>query len=626
MCGFLSCSKDAEEDVFVSASEEDIEMFDSISEDVASFLENNVDASYEEMQRYLEKYSSQVSSVVEDSFLYITTSGGLEIQVDKFGLSKMEESTGNIDTDDFNNLVTTVDKSLGIIDDTGTRSVTENKKAREANSITRGTRNDERVLNSRKILLWAPWDELDIYDFQRTIHAIAQAYRLDFNQERDEYIGSVCSLESMKTFSDYDLVVLVCHGNSRGQLVVPYNKKWKERIGKGARVGDFYLNNGNKYEKAVVLDKDMTACLPKNMSKTVLWTAMCYAFSDKSAIKNAVLKADAADFIGATSKVGKNEVLPRLNGFAVRFYRGASTAEAFYPETPRKTYYKYELKSGIKGLYCKGDIDNVYYQYPLCLPAKGSMMRGCQTGSRNITRNANHATRTTTNEDAGFWIKNTETGIETTIPFSESSKVSYKAYSFENIKSYIYECKTDDFEEGNYEYRTYERINGETVYSDETFELEKTNNYILTLNFHYKSTTTEKNGQIDKVVKEGDFSWVIRKSDGRYSIVTLKYDPFFYSNYATDLEKLNFERIYDSHGGIEKCNCILDGDGFTLTLTRKLTSDNYSYNENNIVNINNMDTTPTVVRSYYCWEKLLYLVTEVNVDFSLTGWERNQVK
>lgn len=609
---FVACSKDDEEKGFVSASEEDIEFFESISEDISSFLAQNTNATYEEIQDYMERYSPKVSSVIEDSFLYITTPGGLEIQVDKYGLSKMEESTGDVSIDDFNNLASTVDKSLGITDEKGTRSATDNNISEEVDCITRGIRNDERILNSRRILLWAPWTETDIYDFQRTVHAIADAYHLDFDQERDEYIGDDCSFDSMKKFADYDLVVLVCHGNSRGQLVVPYNKKWKERTGKGARIGDFYFNNGKNYERDVVLDKDMAVCLPKNMNKTILWTAMCYAYSDKSAIKDAVLKANAADFIGATNKIGKNEVLPRLNGFAVRFYRGATTAEAFYPGTPRKTYYKYETKSGVKGLYCKGDIDNVYYQYPLCLPAKGNLMRGCQTGSRIKTRSANNMTRATINTDAGFWIKNTETGKEITIPFSESSKVSYKTYSFENITSYIYECNTDDLEKGNYEYRTYERVNGEMLYSDETYKFTN-NDYLLQLCFEEGIRIVKtSDGKKQKTIDENGYVKVLKK-DGRYKMrfeipwsrgITMDYFNEMYCLWSEEYpEEIKTNYDNDCNWNLKIENHSLSGTNFSITITGESTTKHYTYvyheYSKTTLKIENMDTQPSAIYNHY---------------------------
>ncbi|MBQ8454493.1 MAG: hypothetical protein IJ537_04000 [Bacteroidaceae bacterium] len=465
----VACSKDDEyESVFEAASEENINIFKAISEDINTYLELNASTTYEEIQNYLEKYSSQISTCIEDSFLYVTTPGGLEIQIDGYGLSVIDDSDYKFDEDLFLSQVSTIDKSLGIEDNNSTRAIISSEKY-DHFPITRSVRNDERVLSSRRIMLWAPWTELDIYEFQRIVHAIASAFHLDFNQERDEYIGNECTFESMKLFNGYDIVVLVCHGNSRGQLIVPYTSQWKTRIGKGGRIGDIYVKNDTKYEKEIVLDKDMASCLPKDMSKTILWTGMCYSFCENSAIKGAVLKSNAADFVGATGKVDRNVVIPYLSQFAMRFYRGATTAEAFYPQTPRKTYYSYKTRSGEKGLYCKGDIDNVYYQYPICLPVKGSVLRGCRTTPYNRMKTRG-TTRASLNDDAGFWIKNTETGKEITIPFSESSKVSYKTYNFENIiTSYIFECNTDDFEKGTYEYRTYELIDGQYVYSEEMY-------------------------------------------------------------------------------------------------------------------------------------------------------------
>ena len=80
---FVSCSKDNDDESFVSASEEDIEVFESISEDVSNYLAKNVNATYEEIQSYLTKYSSNVSSAVEDSFLYISTSGARQQDFNK---------------------------------------------------------------------------------------------------------------------------------------------------------------------------------------------------------------------------------------------------------------------------------------------------------------------------------------------------------------------------------------------------------------------------------------------------------------------------------------------------------------------------------------------------------------
>lgn len=605
----MGCSKDDEnESVFEAASEENIKTFEAISEDIGTYLELYANATYEEIQDYLEKYSSQVSSVVEDSFLYVTTPGGLEIQIDGYGLSVMDDSDFKFDEDNFIAQVSDIDKSLGLEDNNSTRAIVLSDKY-DTIPITRSARNDERKLSSRRIMLWAPWTELDIYEFQRTVHAIVSAYHLDFEQERDEYIGNDCTFESMKLFNGYDIVVLVCHGNSRGQLVVPYTSQWKTRIGKGARIGDIYVKNNKKYARDIVLDKDMASCLPNDMSKTILWTGMCYAFSEKSAIKEAVLHSNAADFFGATGKVDKNVVIPYLSQFAVRFYRGATTAEAFYPKTPRKTYYSYETKSGAKGLYCKGDINNVFYQYPICMPVKGNMLRGCRMVPYNRAQ-ARSVTRASGNADAGFWIKNTETGKEITIPFSESSKVSCKTYNYGDIiTSYIYECKTDDLEIGTYEYKTYEHINGHNYFSDETYVFSKTEDYYLSIhlkyqwNYHdfYKLRSSSRSE--DHVNQHTD-SIVVIKMNEKYAMVSGIGYSFGYIKMGNFNVPYDNENILGWHGNVQ-CQLVNDNAQYTSSLKWNYESDTDERVTERIV-ISNMDTSPTVTYSGDYYMKLIY--------------------
>ena len=611
----MGCSKDDEnESVFEAASEENIKTFEAISEDISTYLELNANATYEEIQDYLGKYSTQISSVVEDSFLYVTTPGGLEIQIDGYGLSAMDDSDFKFNEDNFMTQVSTIDKSLGIEDNNSTRAFALSDKY-DTIPITRGTRNDERILNSRRIMLWAPWTELDIYEFQRTIHAIASAYHLDFEQERDEYIGNDCTFESMKLFNGYDIVVLVCHGNSRGQLVVPYTSQWKTRIGKGARIGDIYVMNNKKYARDIVLDKDMASCLPNDMSKTILWTGMCYAFSKKSAIKEAVQKSNAADFFGATGKVDKNVVIPYLSQFAVRFYRGATTAEAFYPKTPRKTYYSYVTKSGEKGLYCKGDIDNVFYQYPICLPVKGNMLRGCRATPYNKAQTRS-VTRASGNADAGFWIKNTETGKEITIPFSETSKVSYKTYNYGDIiTSYIYECKTDELEMGTYEYKTYEHINGHKYYSDETYVFSKTENFKVTLNFSVAYTHISHSTYDGKTTDWGttntkDKIEIIKLDGNYYTLNSIGVTDFMYINNSNNRYYKESSYSYETptEGNVL---CSINGDNVNITFKTTYiyhqspiwinhgdpSWDETHYSEGSIT-INNIDSNPTASVEY----------------------------
>lgn len=453
----------------------DLEKFETISSDVKNLLEQNPDISYEEIKTELAKYASDLESVVvEDDFLYVTTKGGYEIQVDKYGKSLFQESDEEEEPVDMDALIAQLDDSLGIGQDDDDNDNTANATSPSGNPTPASRASSEgRTLHAKKILLWNPW-KLCVPDFRRAMTVISKAFNLKYV----ELLGDNCTPSSVGTFNQYDIVVLVCHGIPRGQLVLPYNEDWQKVIGLHSS-GTILIPNPHPetvlgdYIEAVVTNTDLSTLLP-DLSKTILFTGVCHVWSQNSAFLNSALRANVAEFIGATNVVNNVFVLPHLYEFARYFYKGATAADAFYPHSPRKLYYDYTLETGEKGKYCRTVFQDVRYEFPYCAKPNNNLLRGYRTvpygtnpaaSPRKVTRDA------ASNMDTGFWIQNKDTGNVITVPYNSSQCTCYNSQSYQDlITSYLYSFDTSNLEEGKYVYRTYAVIDGVTIYSDNMYE------------------------------------------------------------------------------------------------------------------------------------------------------------
>lgn len=464
--------------------------YKAVSQDLDSYLEAHSDATYAQIQEYVAKYGGNVSTSVVDNVLYISTPDGRSIQVDRYGTFAPNESTeGEIDDSQMYQLLDDIETTLG--DPGGSKASASNSNhsnegVASPDDATRSQFNasstsTKRVLNRRNILLWSPWTNNQAYE-RKLVKKIADANKLSYN----EILNKNCTLASIKQFANYDIVVLACHGSKRGELVLPMYKSESfgdldARYGKKGYSMTHVKVNGKWVNGVIPSYNNVKKNIPK-LSRTILWTLMCHAYCANSVIRKIAVSANVADFYGATNEINTTP-LGYLKKFTPAFYNGATSEKAFMAiENKRTIDYSYTTDDGtVSGKYCMSALCDVVYQKPRAINPIDNKPRGVMridpSMAHAVGLQSLHVPKSSDNGssevEAGFWFKNTGTQQVSFVPFDQQSIENVEVtYYGEIIGQYIVEGKTENLDEGHYEYRTYIKIDGSYYYSDDTYEIE----------------------------------------------------------------------------------------------------------------------------------------------------------
>ena len=319
-------------------------------------------------------------------------------------------------------------------------------------------------LFKKKIFLWDPWRFNDI--------------NISSKKRR---IVRTFDWRDLNSFDDYDIVIMNCHGGEGGLVELPQDATGLKDYIENKGIGYAYGNQGNRptyfLNEAHLLD-----LLPRDLSKTMIWTTMCYAGCDESAIQKATNAKGVLSFAGATNKVNSGECVPIIQRFITSFDEAASAynsivkafilpdgssfsqAQISYGRGNYRIWYTGRSNTRVTtGDVIIGNLEvspmPAIEEKPRC-----SITLAYELAEGGVSSN---------NIKAGFWIQNKKTKEELEMPFSEMTTTLYKRY---NHKIYISRLEllgnTDDLESGTYEYRTYLEIDGKKEYSDETYEFE----------------------------------------------------------------------------------------------------------------------------------------------------------
>lgn len=459
--------------------------YKAVSDDLDIYLDENPNATYAQIQAYVAKYGGSVSTSVVDDVLYVSTPDGRNIQIDQYGSFVPSESTeGEIDDSQMYQLLDDIETALG--NPGGSKasvlSSGSNGEAEESQSqFNTSSTGQKRVLTRRNILLWSPWTNNQAHE-RAKVKEIARANKLTYS----EILNKDCTLASVKQFANYDIVVLACHGSKRGELVLPMyaDESFNDldiRYGKNGYTMTKVKVNGKRVNGVIPSYNNVKKNFPK-LSRTILWTLMCHAYTTNSVIMKIADSANAADFYGATNAINTTP-LGYLKKFTPAFYNGATSEKAFMAIANKRAIdYSYANNDGtVTGKYCMSALCDVIYQKPRAIEANDNKPRGVMRIDPSMVHAVGlqslHSLKSSDNGssevEAGFWFKNTGTQQVSIVPFSQQSVENVEvAYYGEMIGQYTVEGKTDNLDEGHYEYRTYIKIDGSYYYSDDTYEIE----------------------------------------------------------------------------------------------------------------------------------------------------------
>lgn len=324
----VSCKEGFQEDSSLTA-----DPF-TIIEQLSAFVEN-VDPTAEEFKHYASNLDGYLSAEEQDSILCVSFKEGYTVSYDYYGKALIKGTDDyQIDTAGITHLVDSLyGQYLG-------NSV--NSSIRKTQRIhTRAVAIDFVYLKKRKVLIWTPWssdpDPNLLYKNGQEFIDIINKLNHDKNcLVKLSVDGPKTELSDIKKFNSYDMVICITHGTKNGELLLPI-----DMIERGLNLfredsdfrKSFYISRVKKGEKPVnsmkLTEKVMNDLLPSDLSKTIIWTLMCYAGIPNSAFFKACKSKNVADFYGADNFIYGNSVIKEFESFMPRLLQCYSTIKAY---------------------------------------------------------------------------------------------------------------------------------------------------------------------------------------------------------------------------------------------------------------------------------------------------------
>lgn len=479
----ISCTKDSDigEGGRHSSSSSDSllrgeELYNHVAGELYDYLYNHDGATIEDIQEQLEKYSTLVTSEVRNNILYLKIDSLYDFMCDPYQVTGELEPKSNDDSlEDFENIEREIQEALypNISRINPTR--TENSEA-----LARASGGSNNLLDKKQVMIWNPWKLSNVKDIMK-----ADVKDINGLKIKSFYFEGLSDLKKM---NQYDIVFLCCHGDPDGNIWIPWvnaDPSNQEIIKNSALFGSGSIT----IEGRSVTIEELRSYIPSDLSKTVLWTAIC--FGDCSFLKNIAIGRGCPAFSGADNycDVGLPDNFFGL--FVAMSYYGGSVRDAadyalpqnyiggqrYYNKVNRNRGNHFSVPySNIMGNIVVNrtdliDLDNYEYvkdisdkRVEIRIPISGNYNFHCYntllaggirvevmssednqthaaiTGpngwltSEITTRNFSQTRSSFNGIPGGFWIRNKKTKDVSEIPFS-NSKV--KIYETEYTPSYF---------------------------------------------------------------------------------------------------------------------------------------------------------------------------------------------
>ena len=437
------------------------ELYLKVTTELHDYLKSHEGVVIEDVQSYLEKYSELVTTKIINNVMYINVDNSHEFICDPLMETCVGESEGELHGINIEELMGEINNALY------PEETTEEMGSAFVRKDYSGTRASSGpvMLSKRKILFWDPFN----------MNTRLKGF--------DQIADTGNSLDALNTLSNYDVAVLFCHGESRdGMMGVPAS--FRTSLGEDNYV-DGIIGTGEKTEKILFIKESKLRQLigANDLSHTIVFMSMCHSDTNKSMIKKILNSHNVAAFAGANNTMD-NGVVDFIFNFVNEFYLTRAFASniimsEFGSDSSASPIRKsYTTRNGVSGTYSYYYTGDIYYEPSVTAmsavenkPRASIILPYELAVSASATRNFSQSRVSYADVSAGFWIRNKETGETMEWDFSDSSIELYHRYDYKTMTSRIEVLRvTDDMEDGTYEYRTYLKINGEKMYSENIYE------------------------------------------------------------------------------------------------------------------------------------------------------------
>lgn len=326
------------------------EAYDTVSDDIIRFIENNEDVTYDSVIDYVSGFPEVESVEKEDDILYIHFAGGYTFFCDINGMTTLGDEVWSFDEDELEHLLDSLaeESSLGDyvsgaepVDDEMLseieNGVIENEDVASESITKAGAGNNLTLLSRRTALIWSPFPE--IRQEKLSITRLMKRCGIKEVREPKSYAPA-----SMSLFKDYDFVVILAHGMPDGCLSVSYGYKslYEEELKAGTVM---------KGTKGLVLTRKFLEKYLPEMPRTIIWTIVCYSGRENSVFLEIAKKKDVADFFGGDNTLTSPLPCSPLKDYIPKFFIGGQTSEKSFMDG--KSYYSGGSMKGMTYIPCK---------------------------------------------------------------------------------------------------------------------------------------------------------------------------------------------------------------------------------------------------------------------------------
>lgn len=323
-----SCSTEHDE---ISTESDFLEDFSHYTQQFTDYISNN-NPDFSDFLRFVETNISEegIEYEIKDSILHIRFPHGYTYFYDKYGKTTISINE-SIDTLGINKIWSELEKESAA--DTCYTS-------KEYGSETKSTINNEIRCLHNKSIYYLHLGGMDNWPY---LNSMSQR-----NGKEIFKLKTGSKLNNIKdAFKNNDIVILQCHGDSNGCMVIPqehidFSKlKFKPKCC-GTIVNYTTLGKKQACIAYTISKEEMESLFPEDMSSSILWTIMCYSGNKDSAIFEIASKRNIVEFYGATNIITAN-CLKYLVNFIPKFFR--------YAYDSKSAFYNAEDGSGVKYRY-----------------------------------------------------------------------------------------------------------------------------------------------------------------------------------------------------------------------------------------------------------------------------------
>lgn len=654
---FLGCRE--EDRVVTTTLEEKYNSYVTTTNQIMDYIISK-SPTVDEVVAYAESLNVGIRVEQKNGILYLIDSANYVFAYDATGVSMRssvdvsEEDLLALSKDNSELLSILGEDDLTVDSIIGTDALTGLNNQDVLNTRVNDSSKDIRLIR-RNILLWSPWKESTSSD-ALTVKTIITSINGD--KDRKSKVksfavvdGAKCTPSSIDHWGDYDLVIISSHGSPEGELVIPMIKyaygKGETTYGSFEKKGYAYrsviLNpNTKRNEKAIFLKKAALKEMLPSMSKSLVWSSVCYAYpSVERSIEtwmNALVDKGCPAFYGADGECSNFGTLKMLlNGYMVRLFAGASTDFAFKKAARSEIYndksnFFYCVDpGGLKYKYYGYNLGRrIYFPEVLTLPSSkhGKVQYPLsrvtlpkqQVRSRMVSSSLGSLLETSSSTDEfGICVQPVGSGNKQYVPFVSSSVFNYQSVDYSNLITRTFvECNIPDLISGmEYEYQAYMRVDGQLIFDDNS----------------YTFIATDEEGSVFEIYTEEDFK---RFRDGILNGNTYKdidvelmnditlHDFTYWNRYSDDYEKNRFEGVFNGNNHCITLDYLFK---FNSANTYFVTNSLFNSNYGEIVNLKVDATSDVPIGSYefpgiIC--KANYGVirdSEISVDIhKISGW------